>query len=85
MYMGMNKPLFEKLKQIGFVPTDHNLIGFAEACYNMNVVEDCIDCMTATPDKTTVNDWNINPNQWRTAQKQALETAMYDFENSLKG
>lgn len=53
---------------------EQNLIGFAEACFNQNSVQELRACLKMkSADKTDCETWRITPTQWRAAIKQALK------------
>lgn len=70
----------------GFKAYWHNLDGFAEACFDTNVYDDLKDCKTATADETDMAGWEIDADEWRDAQIEAIELAMahYEEENTAE-
>jgi predicted Zn-ribbon and HTH transcriptional regulator len=62
-------------------PQDHQLTGFAEACFDTNSVPELIEgLLERSADKTDCKQWNITPTQWREAIKQALEFRLFCME-----
>lgn len=65
----------------GFKAYWHKLSGFAEACFDTNVYDDLKDCKTAEPDDSDMSGWEIDAEEWRDAQAEAIELAMAHFED----
>ncbi len=64
----------------GFTAKHHNLTGFAEACYNDNTYNELKNVKTDEPDEHGMREWEITPSEWRAAQIEAIEYAMYLFD-----
>jgi hypothetical protein len=75
---------FLALTAAGLFPTEHDLSGFAAACYEANCAADLMDFATAIPDAEALTDWGIDEQAWRDAQRDALETAMADLVEAIK-
>lgn len=79
--MKLSKDQFDDLAAQGLRPQNHDLQGFAEAVYDTNSFMEAVETLSGSPDKSDMQAWGINADQWRTAVQKALETAMFDFEN----
>lgn len=55
------------------------LSGFAEACYDMNSYADICDCKSSPADTTDMATWEISEDEWRAAQTDAIEAAMFKY------
>lgn len=66
---------------LGFKPYWHKLSGFAEACYNMNRYTEIKNCLTADVDESDCKEWDIDADDWREAQKHAIELAMAEHDD----
>lgn len=82
--MKLTQPQFDTLTAKGLKPQKHAIAGFAEASFDDNSVESLLDFNEATPDRADMDAWEIDADQWRNAQREALETAMYYFEQDKK-
>lgn len=76
---------YTSLALSGLSPINHKLEGLAEACYEQSCFNDLFDCTIAEVDEYDMYAWGINEQEWRLAQKQALETAMYDYRQEKYG
>ena len=52
--------------------------GFAEACYDMNSIEDLEQALTETADTTDCDEWDISPEEWRNQIEMALVALRHD-------
>ena len=77
--MKLTQAQFEALQAKGLEPTQHKLEGFAEACFDMNSAESLMDFDTAEPDSADMNSWEMDADEWRDGQREALEAAMADY------
>jgi hypothetical protein len=77
--MELNQQQYNTLIAQGLKPTRHNLIGFAENCYDGNNFDELKGFATDHPDETELTAWEFSGSDWRYAQKEALEFAMYCF------
>jgi hypothetical protein len=77
--MRINADQFSALNARGLSPIRHDLSGFAEACYNDNTADDLMSFDSADADRTDMEAWGITEQEWRDAQRQALEAAMAEF------
>jgi len=60
------------------IPRDHQLTGFAAACFDTNSVPELIEGLVEqSADRTDCKQWGITPKQWRESIKQALECRLY--------
>lgn len=78
--MELTQAQFNELQAAGLKATNHNLDGFAEACYDLNTYSDICGFQSTDPDEYDMREWEITADEWRNAQKQALEKAMFDFQ-----
>lgn len=78
--MRMTQQQFSTLLESGLSPRDRALAGFAEACYDNNSVDELRGFASATPDADDMAAWGIDADEWRQAQREALEAAMAEFE-----
>lgn len=80
--MKLTKEMYQDAKSLGFKPKSHNLDGFAEACFKGNVYADIRGCRTDPADATDMAAWGLTEQEWRYEQVQAIELAMYLFEDA---
>lgn len=78
--MKLTQKQFATLQANGLCPENHTLSGFAEACFNMNSADELMDFATADADATDMREWDINVDEWRAAQREALEFAMFNYD-----
>jgi len=65
------------------IPQDHQLTGFAEACFDTNSVQELIEALLEqSADKEDCKQWGITPIQWRESIKRALECRLYQMEDT---
>ena len=82
----LNKSQYNALLCKGVQAQDHNLIGFAEACYDDGNFEDLVTALDSEADATDCKAWDITAQEWKESVNQALEVAMhwYEDENTCK-
>lgn len=80
---------FDALTAKGLRPFNHRwgdepAERFAEACYDTNSVAELINFDTATlaDARADMEQWGITLDEWRQAQREALELAMYEYANA---
>lgn len=88
--MELTTASYEAALALGLKPQFHYgdcnaLSPFGAACFNDNSFSDLRDFQTATPDKTDMKNWNLDVQEWRDAQQEAIEHAMayYCDENGI--
>ena len=77
----LNQTQYNTLVAKGLEAQDHSLNGFAEACYNDGSFEELVTALDNEADATDCKDWGINAEEWKESIKQALEVAMYWYED----
>lgn len=77
----LNQAQYNTLLNRGLKAQDHSLNGFAEACYDDGSFEDLASALNNEADATDCKTWNISAEEWRESIKQALEVAMYWYED----
>lgn len=56
------------------------LVGFAEACYNQNSVDELRACLLGKEaDLTDCKEWGISATEWREAIQKALDAKLLDL------
>lgn len=77
----ISKSEYYAIIRAGLTPTNHDLGGFAEACYCQNTASELLEALTLrAADETDCENWGITPGQWRYAIREALESKAFDFE-----
>lgn len=84
--MKLNTEQYNTLKNTGlnaeyYGSDDSPMIPFGEACYNDNCADDLINYKTAEPDNADMENWGIDEQEWRNGQKEALQLAMWFYED----
>ena len=46
---------------------------FAEACYNMNTIQELEKILKIGPDKTDMRDWSLSESEWTEQIKLAID------------
>lgn len=77
----LNKAQYENLAIKGLKSQDYKLTGFAEACYDNNTYEDLVTGLDADADAVDCEAWGISGKEWQESIRQALEVAMYWYED----
>lgn len=77
----LNQAQYNTLVTKGLKAQDHNLNGFAEACYDDGNFEELVTALDYEGDATDCKNWDISAQEWKESIKQALEVAMYWYEN----
>jgi len=90
--MRLTKQQFDYLVSRGLRPFDHGrwwdednpAEQFAAACYATNSVAELINFDTAplAAAQADMEQWGITLDEWRQAQREALELAMYEYANA---
>ena len=87
--MKVTREQFDALVAKGLKPFNHRWSDepaeqFAAACYETNSVAELINFDTATlaDAQADMEQWGITLDEWRQAQREALELAMYDYANA---
>ena len=57
---------------------DHDLGGFAEACYDQNSVAELISALAGDADEADMESWDLDADEWRKAIEQALKAKAFD-------
>jgi len=63
------------------IPSDHNLTGFAEACFDQNSAQELINGLNEGADEHDCKQWGITPEQCMEAMHLALEKRLYWMED----
>ena len=64
---------------------DHNLTGFAEACFDCNSIDELINALLdGVADRKDCDRWNITEKEWLHDVKDALECLLFRNESFLK-
>lgn len=77
----LNKAQYLTLANKGLKSSDESISGFAEACYDDNSFEDLVTGLDAKADATDCKAWSISAEEWKDGIKQALQLAMYHYED----
>lgn len=77
----LNQSQYNTLVAKGLKAQDHSLSGFAEACYDYNTYDDLVTALDNDADPADCKAWDIDTQEWRESIKQALELAMYWYED----
>lgn len=77
----LNQAQYNTLVAKGLKAQDHSLSGFAEACYDDGSFEDLVTALDSEADTTDCKAWDIDAQDWKESIKQALEVAMYWYED----
>lgn len=77
----LNQAQYNTLIAKGLKAQDHSLSAFAEACYDSNSYENLLAALDNEADTTDCKDWDISAEEWKESIKQALEVAMYWYED----
>lgn len=77
----LNQAQYNTLVNKGFKAQDHSLSGFAEACYNDNSYEELVTGLDDGANNVDCKAWDITAQEWKESIKQALEVAMYWYED----
>ena len=72
---------YNTLLNQGFKAQDHSLNSFAEACYDDGSFEELATALDNDADTTDCQSWGISGEEWKESIKQALEVAMYWYED----
>lgn len=52
---------------------------FAEACYDMNTIEELENILVNGPDKTDMKEWGLRENEWTEQIKLAINELKSDI------
>ncbi|MGP5041090.1 hypothetical protein [Psychrobacter celer] len=77
----LNQAQYNTLVNKGFKAQDHALNGFAEACYDDGSYAELITAIGNEADATDCKAWSVSAEEWEESIKQALEVAMYWYED----
>lgn len=77
----LNQTQYNTLVTKDLKAQDHSLNGFAEACYDDGNFEELVTALDSDADTTDCQSWGITAEEWRESIKQALEVAMYWYED----
>lgn len=82
--MELSKKEYSELVKSGLKSSDSSLSPFAEACYDSNSYDELKNFSNDEPDDADMKTWDISDGEWRDCQKEALELAMYYFEDEIE-
>lgn len=54
---------------------------FAESCYDMNSIEELQEALQGDADKTDMQTWGIDANEWKSQIEMALKAKLEDRQN----
>lgn len=77
----LNQAQYNTLVTKGLKAQDHSLSGFAEACYDDGSFEGLVTALDSEADTTDCKNWDVSAEEWKESIKQALEVAMYWYED----
>lgn len=77
----LNKVQYNILVTKGLKAQEHSLNGFAEACYDDGNFEELAIALDSAADTTDCKNWDISAEEWKESINQALEVAMYWYED----
>ena len=77
----LNQAQYNTLVTKGLKAQDHSLSGFAEACYDDGGFEELVTALDSEADTIDCKAWDIDAQGWKESIKQALEFAMYWYED----
>jgi len=90
--MKITREQFDALAAKGLSPFDHGrwwdednpAEQFAAACYETNSAAELLNFDTATlaDAQADMEQWGITLDEWRQAQREALELAMFEYTNA---
>lgn len=85
----INRAQFDALTAKGLRPFNHRwgdepAEQFAAACYETNSINELLHFDTATlaDAQADMEQWGITFDEWRQAQREALELAMFEYANA---
>ena len=52
---------------------------FAEACYDMNSIDELIDALKQEPDESDMKTWGLSADEWRENIEIALKEKIQDL------
>jgi hypothetical protein len=70
----------QKLIDAGIPAKDSYIFGFAEGCYNMNTIDELLECLSKDADVTDCETWYMTVEEWNCGITQALSQMRFDLE-----
>ncbi len=71
--------------EITYRAATHNAIGFAQACFDQNTVDELEEAESGFADMSDCQTWNINEDEWRWAIVTAKYAKVHDGSISDSG
>ncbi len=81
--MELTNEEYASLKSAGLESQDTIESPFGGACFNDCMAADIMGFATDTPDPADMTPWGISEEEWREGQKEALQYAMYWYEDDM--